>query len=62
MFTTQVVLGIKGGQEAIEDLNKVLAVEPDNELAKVSTESNPSPNSIVCFFWVYVKIPALLDK
>lgn len=50
-------------QEAIEDLNQVLAVEPDNELAKVSTESNPSPNSIVCFFWVYVKmIPALLDK
>lgn len=47
----------------MEDLNKVLAVEPDNELAKVSKESNPSPNSIVCFFWVYVKmIPALLDK
>lgn len=50
-------------QEAMEDLNKVLAVEPDNELAKVSKESNPSPNSIVCFFWVCVKmIPALLDK
>ena len=50
-------------QEAIKDLNKVLAVEPDNELAKVSTESDTSPNSIVCYFCIYVKmIPVLLEK
>lgn len=34
-------------QEAIEDLNKVLNVEPGNELAKVSTENDSSSNSIV---------------
>lgn len=50
-------------QEAIKDLNKVLAVEPDNELAKVSTESDTSPNSIVCYFCIYVKmISVLLEK
>lgn len=50
-------------QEAIKDLNKVLTVEPDNELAKVSTESDTSPNSIVCYFCIYVKmISVLLEK
>lgn len=50
-------------QEAIKELNKVLAVEPDNELAKVSTESDTSPNSIVCYFCIYVKmISVLLEK
>lgn len=42
-------------QEAIEDLSKVLDIEPDNEMAKVSTESDSSLNSIVCYFCIYVK-------
>lgn len=41
-------------QEAIEDLRKVLDVEPDNELAKVSTESDSSWNSIAYYFCIYI--------
>lgn len=41
-------------QDAMEDLRQVLDAEPDNELAKVSTESDSSQNSVVCCFCVYV--------
>lgn len=47
-------------QEAVEDLSKVLDVEPDNELAKVSKESDFSPNSVVCYFCIYVKMVSVL--
>lgn len=32
--------------EAVEDLNKVLDIEPGNELAKVGTGSDSSPKSM----------------
>lgn len=47
-------------QEAIEDLSKVLDVEPDNELAKVSTESDSSPNSVVCYVCICVTMISIL--
>ena len=36
--------------EAVEDLRKVLDIEPDNELAKVSTESDSSPKSMLFLY------------
>lgn len=46
--------------DAVEDLHQVLNVEPDNELAKVSAESDSSQNSVVCRFCVYVTVASVL--
>lgn len=47
-------------QDAMEDLRQVLDVEPDNELAKVSTGSDSSQNSVVGCFCVYVTVTSIL--
>lgn len=48
--------------EAIEDLSKVLDVEPDNDLAKVSIECDFSPNSVVGCFCIYFKVVSILPN